>query len=153
MRNQTFSRFPAFAQKQRVDLGDGRQFWAWLVNGVPTFPFRGAPSGLATVRQLAAMRLQPGNQEIQAQMLCTRYPRLAYLYRVDLAKPKRPATAAQLEALAKARAAALALRCWCPICQSTADHCISVREGRCGECVASGRTGPYVDVVAMWGAA
>jgi len=147
------SRFPAFAQKQLVDLGDGRIYWAWLLNGIPTFPFRGAPAGLATTRQLAAKGLQPGSQELQAQMLCRRYPRLAYLYRVDLAKPKRPASAAQLEAMAKARAAALAARRWCPVCQTEAEYCISTREGRCGECVASGRTGRYVDVAALWGAA
>lgn len=153
MSGQTFSRFGVFARMQLVDLGIGRPVLCALVDGLPTFPFRGAPRELATTRQLAAMGLQPGNQEVQAQLMWRRGTRTAYLFRIDLAKPKRPATPAQLEALAKARGAALALRRRCPVCRVDAGYCIPVREGRCGECVASGRVGEYVDVVALWGAA
>ena len=56
--------------------------------GVPTYPWRLAPDGFATRRQLRARGLRPGGQPIAAQVLRPRYrrgPRVAYLYRVDRA--------------------------------------------------------------------
>jgi hypothetical protein len=91
-----------------VELWDGR-WWpcAGLYAELPVFRFQWAPSGLATVRQLAAVRLRPGGQEVTAWLAWGRrsWPRWASLYRLDLAKPKRTPSPAQLEALAKATAA------------------------------------------------
>ncbi|GAB3823884.1 hypothetical protein GCM10027610_001390 [Dactylosporangium cerinum] len=60
--------------------------------GLPTYPYKFAPEGLATVRQLRADGLRPGGQDIAAQILWRRGKRRAYLYRIDLALPKRTAT-------------------------------------------------------------
>jgi hypothetical protein len=91
-----------------VELWDGR-WWpcAGFYAQLPVFRFQWAPSGLATVRQLAAVRVRPGGQEVTAWLAWGRrsWPRWASLYRLDLAKPKRTPTPAQLEALAKATAA------------------------------------------------
>jgi hypothetical protein len=60
--------------------------------GIPTYPWRQAPDGYATRRQLAARRLRPGGQHVQAQVLWrTRSGalRVAYLYEVARALPKR----------------------------------------------------------------
>src|ERR1700722_20495387 len=76
---------------------EGRRF------GIPTYPFNFAPRGLLTMRQLRAAGLRPGGQDPCAQILWRhrRSRRIAYLYRRDLALPKRTATAAQLAAIAK----------------------------------------------------
>ena len=52
-------------------------------HGLPTYPFRWAPSGLLTIRQLRAKGLRPGGQQIVAQILWRRGKRVAYL-------PRRP---------------------------------------------------------------
>jgi hypothetical protein len=78
--------------------------------GVPTYPWRMAPDGFATRRQLRVSGLRPGGQHIAAQVLwySRRYwskgtspIRVAYLYRIDLAKPVRPMTPAKWAALAR----------------------------------------------------
>ncbi len=43
--------------------------------GIPTYPWRYAPTGLATRRQLRALGLRPGGQEVAAQVLRPRYRR------------------------------------------------------------------------------
>lgn len=52
--------------------------------GTPTYPWRGAPSGLATLRQLRAQGLRPGGQPVAAQILWRGIggTRKAYLHRV-----------------------------------------------------------------------
>jgi hypothetical protein len=91
-----------------------------------------APAGLATRRQLAQLGLRPAGQEPAAQISWRhgRLTRVAYLYAIEKAAPKRPATAAQLAALGRAMAA----RRWCPDCQRDTGACISRRHGRCGNC-------------------
>src|SRR5690242_9764119 len=37
--------------------------------GIPTYPWRSAPAGYATIRQLRAEGLRPGGQEVRAQVL------------------------------------------------------------------------------------
>ncbi|MEU0985063.1 RRQRL motif-containing zinc-binding protein [Streptomyces sp. NPDC005953] len=107
--------------------------------GVPTFPWRMAPDGYATRRQLRAVGLRPGGQDVAAQVLwySRRYRRkgtspirVAYLYRIDLAKPIRPMTAAKWAALAKANAA----RRVCPECRTDAGYRIPVSLGMCLPC-------------------
>jgi hypothetical protein len=72
--------------------------------GLPTYHWGHAPEGLATRRQLAKMGLRKGGQDVAAQMLRARKrrpaePLTAYLYRIDLALPRRPFTEAKLAAV------------------------------------------------------
>lgn len=100
--------------------------------GIPTYPLRMAPKGLATLRQLRADGLRPGGQDIAAQLRWRRYrqDRVAYLYRIDLAAPKRTATPAQLAALGKA----LLARRTCPDCAQVKPYYIPRRTGACLDC-------------------
>jgi hypothetical protein len=98
--------------------------------GLPTYPWRLAPTGLATVRQLRAAGLRPGGQEVVAQILWRKGKRVAYLYRVDAAKPKRSATTAQQAAIAKA----LTARRTCPTCRTVRPYYIPRRYGECLDC-------------------
>jgi hypothetical protein len=103
--------------------------------GIPTYPWRMAPDGLATRRQLAAANLRPGGQPVVAQVLWRRRRSpngfgVAYLYEVAKALPKRPATPAVLAAVGKA----LAARRWCPTCQRDAGYVLPTRWGTCWPC-------------------
>ncbi|GAB3655669.1 RRQRL motif-containing zinc-binding protein [Glycomyces tarimensis] len=98
--------------------------------GLPTYNYRHAPGGLYTRRQLAAVGLTPGRQPKAAQIIWRRGKRIAYLYRRDLAQPKRPATPAQLRALMKAWVALST----CPTCNTEYDYYISKRYGECLAC-------------------
>ncbi|MGV9255683.1 RRQRL motif-containing zinc-binding protein [Streptomyces sp. NPDC003697] len=101
--------------------------------GIPTYPWRYAPEGLATRRQLRARGLRPGGQPIAAQVLRPRYrrgPLVAYLYRVDRAKPVRSMTPGKRSALAKAMLA----RRTCPSCRTDAGYVIPVSVGLCVTC-------------------
>ncbi|MET7715871.1 RRQRL motif-containing zinc-binding protein [Streptomyces sp. NPDC005407] len=101
--------------------------------GIPTFPWRLAPDGYATRRQLRVRDLRPGGQDIAAQLLRPRRkrgPLVAYLYRIDQAKPVRPMTPAKWAALAKANAA----RQVCPECRRDAGYCIPTSLGMCVTC-------------------
>ncbi|QQC91391.1 RRQRL motif-containing zinc-binding protein [Streptomyces alfalfae] len=112
--------------------------------GVPTFPWRMAPDGLATRRQLRTAGLRPGGQDVAAQVLwySRRYwrkgtspIRVAYLYRVDLAKTVRPMTPAKWAALARANAA----RRICPECRTDAGYRIPTSLGMCVSCADAPR--------------
>lgn len=100
------------------------------VYGLPTYPYRLAPAGLATRRQLRANGLTPGRQPVAAQILWRHGRRRADLYRVDQAVPKRPATPRQRAALARAE---LALRT-CPTCSRTTSYRIPASLGECLTC-------------------
>ncbi|MEV7344786.1 RRQRL motif-containing zinc-binding protein [Streptomyces sp. NPDC093544] len=102
-------------------------------HGIPTFPWRMAPDGMVTRRQLRARGLRPGGQPIAAQVLRPRYrrgPLVAYLYRLDHAKPVRPMTPAKRAALAKANLA----RRTCPQCRRDAGYVIPLSLGTCVPC-------------------
>ena len=101
--------------------------------GIPTFWWRGAPPGYATRRQLRAAGLRPGGQPVAAQILWQGVGgiRAAYLYRVDLAAPKRTATPAQRRAIA----AALLARRTCPTCGTVGPYYIPRSLGECLSCV------------------
>jgi hypothetical protein len=103
-------------------------------HGMPTYPYRWAPVGLLTTRQLRARGLRPGGQDIAAQILWRRGKRVAYLYREDLAKPKRQATPAQLAAIGRA----LRARRTCPTCGTEKPYCIPRSRGECNDCTAGG---------------
>ncbi|WP_280351707.1 RRQRL motif-containing zinc-binding protein [Nocardia abscessus] len=74
--------------------------------GIPIYEWRTAPAHLRTRRQLAAEGLRPNGQDIAAKLHRSRgrsrEPMVAHLFDVNLAARKRPASPAQLEALAKA---------------------------------------------------
>jgi len=103
--------------------------------GIPTFPYNWAPEGMATRRQLRAAGLRPAGQDVCAQILWRRGKRVAYLYRIDLAKPKRVATPAQLAAVEKA----LLARRTCPACGQVQGYYIWRRYGVCFDCHHGGR--------------
>ena len=100
--------------------------------GIPTFWWQGAPDGYATRRQLTARGLRPGGQPVAAQILWQGVggERAAYLYRLDLARPKRTATPAQRRAID----AALRARRTCPICGELRDYYIPRSFGECLTC-------------------
>ncbi|MFF7827116.1 RRQRL motif-containing zinc-binding protein [Streptomyces rochei] len=100
---------------------------------VPVYRWRLAPDGLATRRQLRALGLRPGGQDVAAQVerpRRRREPLVAYLYRVEQAKPVRPMTPAKRAALAKANAA----RRVCPECRRDAGYVIPPSLGMCTPC-------------------
>ncbi|MFF8094436.1 RRQRL motif-containing zinc-binding protein [Streptomyces sp. NPDC016675] len=103
------------------------------MGAVPVYRWRLAPDGLATVRQLRALGLRPGGQDVAAQVerpRRRREPLVAYLYRVEQAKPVRPMTPAKRAALAKANAA----RRVCPKCRRDAGYVIPPSLGMCTPC-------------------
>ncbi|MFI0454141.1 RRQRL motif-containing zinc-binding protein [Actinomadura sp. 6N118] len=103
--------------------------------GIPTYPYRWAPAGLLTRRQLRAKGLRPGGQPVHAQILWRDGARVAYLYREADAKPKRTATPAQHAAIAKA----LKARRTCSSCGRTKSYYIPRSLGECLDCAeASG---------------
>ncbi|WP_436523147.1 RRQRL motif-containing zinc-binding protein [Actinoplanes sp. HUAS TT8] len=100
--------------------------------GIPTFWWQGAPPGFATRRQLRKRGLCPGGQPVAAQILWCGVggTRAAYLYRIDLARPKRTASAAQLRALDKA----LTARRTCSTCRIVRPYYIPRSLGCCLKC-------------------
>ena len=118
-----------------------QEFWdpAGERFGLPTWPWRMAPDGLATRRQLAAAGLRPAGQPPAGQVCWTsrrrspgRRPRtrFALLYRVELAAARREPTLAQLVALAKADSA----RRTCPSCGRVQGYVIPLSLGECLDC-------------------
>ncbi|WP_404956466.1 RRQRL motif-containing zinc-binding protein [Streptomyces sp. 147326] len=100
---------------------------------LPVYPWRIAPDGLATRRQLRAAGLRPGGQDVVAQLERPRRrrgPLIAFLYRIELALPVRPMTEAKAAALAKANTA----RRTCPTCCQDAGYVIPASLGECVPC-------------------
>ncbi|WP_405518959.1 RRQRL motif-containing zinc-binding protein [Streptomyces canus] len=103
------------------------------MGSLPVFRWCLAPDGYATRRQLRALDLRPGGQDVAAQLERPRRrrgPLVAYLYRVDLAKPVRPMTPARWAALARANTA----RRTCPECRRDAGYVIPASLGMCVTC-------------------
>lgn len=100
--------------------------------GLPTYPFRYAPKGLMTTRQLRAAGLRPGGQPIAAQIMWRHrnQVRVAYLYDKRLAKPKRTATPLQEVAIALA----LEARMTCPTCKNRQEYYIRRSWKECETC-------------------
>lgn len=104
-------------------------------HGIPTYPWRLAPDGMATRRQLRAQGLRPGGQPIAAQLMRRSRRRkagvaIAFLYHVELALPVRPMTPGRSRALA----AAMTARRTCPACRTDAGYCIPPTLGMCVPC-------------------
>ncbi|MGH3342279.1 MAG: RRQRL motif-containing zinc-binding protein [Carbonactinosporaceae bacterium] len=100
--------------------------------GIPTFPWWGAPAGLVTRRQLRARGLRPGGQPIAGQIMWRGVggTRVAFLYRIELAKPKRTATPAQRVAIESA----LTARRRCSTCGRVQSYYIPRSLGECLMC-------------------
>ncbi|MEV7602920.1 RRQRL motif-containing zinc-binding protein [Kitasatospora sp. NPDC089797] len=105
--------------------------------GIPTWPFRMAPVGYATRRQLRKQGLRPGGQPVAGQLLWKSRKacrsggtRAAWLYRVDLAMPVRPMTPGKAAGLE----AAMRKRRTCPDCGQVKDYCIPRSLGACVDC-------------------
>ena len=105
-------------------------------HGFPTFPYRYAPDGLATRRQLRAAGLRPNGQPVIAQILWRhrKQVRTAHLYRRDLAAPKRIATPAQLAVINRM----LRARRTCRHCGQLRDYYIPRSTGACLVCEPGG---------------
>ncbi|MEU4124284.1 RRQRL motif-containing zinc-binding protein [Streptomyces virginiae] len=100
---------------------------------LPVYPWRLAPDGLATRRQLRAAGLRPGGQDVVAQLerpRRRRTPLTEFLYRADRAKPVRPMPPAKTAALDRANTA----RRTCPACRADAGYVIPVSLGMCVPC-------------------
>lgn len=111
-------------------LWDGREWpCAGRYAGRPVFRYRWAPPGLYTVRQLAVRGLRPAGQD-PAGYLAWGFNRWAYLYRLDLAKPKRVPTAAQRRAIERCNV----IQQWCPSCRSDVGYRIPRSLGECVDC-------------------
>ncbi|MEU7120382.1 RRQRL motif-containing zinc-binding protein [Streptomyces zaomyceticus] len=103
------------------------------MSALPVYRWRLAPEGLATFRQLRAIGLRPGGQQVVAQLERPRRrrgPLVAFLYRVDLARPVRPMTPGRWAALERANAA----RRVCPECGQDAGYRIPSSLGMCTPC-------------------
>ncbi|MGW6708085.1 RRQRL motif-containing zinc-binding protein [Streptomyces sp. NPDC054956] len=107
--------------------------------GLPTYPRKLAPEGLATRRQLRAQGLRPGGQPVFAQILwlgrrppgaTERLVRAAYLYRLDLAAAVRPMTPGRW----RAHRAMMRARRTCPVCLVTYPYVIPTSLGCCSGC-------------------
>jgi hypothetical protein len=122
------------------------EYWPGRIeDGLPTFGFRCAPTGLATRRQLRARALCPGGHDYVAQLKWRRGRRWAALYRVDLAAPKRVPTTAQHAALQRA----LAARRTCRTCGVDAGFCLPRSEGRrCWPCIQRSEATTATEVAA-----
>lgn len=75
--------------------------------------------------------LRPGGQDVAGQILWRRGRRVAYLYRIELARPVRPMTAARARALE----AAMQARRTCPTCRTDRGYVIPTSLGACVPCV------------------
>ncbi|WP_369265811.1 RRQRL motif-containing zinc-binding protein [Streptomyces harbinensis] len=107
------------------------------------------PPGLLTRRQLRDRGLSPGGQgpvgvlrcracSFRPHLSCTHRTR-AWLYDVELARPKRTPTLAQEEALDRAMAA----RSTCPECRRRYFCCLPLRtQGRCDPCAGGYEPSP-----------
>ncbi|MDX2630299.1 hypothetical protein PV381_27755 [Streptomyces scabiei] len=96
---------------------------------IPVYKRNQAPEGLATKRQLRAMGLRPGGQDVVAEVE-TLGPKNGFLYEIAKAKPVRPMTLAMEYALDKAMAA----RQTCPECGRRFYGCLRTSLGICLEC-------------------
>lgn len=94
------------------------------MTSIPTYPWRCAPDGLLTLRQLAAAGLRPGGSPVVAQLERPRRrgrdPLVAFLYDRAAAVPKRKPTEGNLRAVA----AMLAARSTCRCCGTRFEYCL-----------------------------
>lgn len=122
------------APRTDVDLLDPDGEW----HDLPTYPWRCAPEGLATRRQLAAVGLRPGSRPTAYLAWHRRgVERVALLWRVADARRKRPHDAVsvrRVEAMLRARRT-------CPTCRIEREYYIPRSLGWCLCCQAAWEDG------------
>ena len=102
--------------------------------GIPTYPWRLAPEGLATRDQLVAEDLRPrGKPVAQVMWRSRRGTRVAYLYRRADAEPPKPRSPRQVAQLEEARRK----RRICPECTAEKPYTISTKYRACADCITS----------------
>jgi hypothetical protein len=103
-------------------------------DGLPIYPWRSGPLGLATRRQLRDRGLRPGGPPIAVEVMRRRRGDevVAHLYDVATARADRTAAHGVLSAIARAREA----RRTCPACAEVRDYVIPRRNGECLDCAA-----------------
>jgi hypothetical protein len=110
--------------------------------GMPTYAWRCAPKGQVTRRQLRKLGLRPAGQQPCGQILWgsarvrqpgqAPEPRIALLYRVDLAAPIRPMTPGRW----RTHEAMMRTRRTCPSCGGVFPHDLSRKYKRtCSTCL------------------
>lgn len=108
--------------RTRLAIVDGRRVRVWGYGTVP--------AGLATRRQLRRLELTPGGQRADDIVWFNGGLAWGWLYRVDLAQPKRPATPAQMAAIARANTA----RRTCQGCGTDTGRYLTPGQRLCGDC-------------------
>ena len=103
-------------------------------DGLPMYPWRSGPLGLATRRQLRDRGLCPGGPPIAVEVMRRRRGDevVAELYDVATARPDRTAARGLLTVVARA----LESRRTCPTCAEVRDCVIPRRKGECLDCAA-----------------
>ncbi len=100
------------------------------MSAIPVYPYRLAPDGLMTRRQLRAAGLRPGGHDPVAELRWRRGRRFALLYDTARALPVRPMTPGRWQALA----AAMRARRTCPACRTDRGYVIPRSLGCCWPC-------------------
>ncbi len=107
------------------------------MSDIPVYPYRLAPPGLATRRQLRAAGLRPGGAdpvaEVRWRSRKARHTggfRFALLYDTARALPVRPMTPGRWRAVA----AAMTARRTCPACRADRGYVIPTSLGTCVPC-------------------
>lgn len=111
-------------------------------NGMPTFSWGCVDrTKYATRRQLTALGLRKGGQDVAAEMWgwCKGHKQVVYFYLISEAKPRRPWTPAKQAAVTKA--ARSRYRCDGPCRRVWPEMEVIPRGGMCDDCRA-GRYGP-----------
>ena len=103
-------------------------------DGLPRYPWRSGPLGLATRRQLRDRGLRPGSPPIAVEVMRRRRGDevVAQLYDVATARPDRTAARGLLAVVARA----MESRRICPTCAEVRDYVIPRRNGECLDCAA-----------------
>jgi hypothetical protein len=97
---------------------------------IPVYPYRLAPDGLMTRRQLRARGLRPGGHDPVAEIRWRKGERFALLYDVRLAVPVRPMTPGRQRAVD----AMMRARRTCPDCRRDRGYVIPRSLGCCPSC-------------------
>lgn len=104
-----------------------------LHGGLPTYPWRAAPAGYATRRQLRVKGLRPAggpDAQILRPRRSRRGPLVAYLYRETSARPVRP----MIPALWRMVRASVRARQTCGSCSRWVGYVPPLSLGRCLDC-------------------
>lgn len=116
-------------------LWEGRTVWSWgFIDGLPTFKYGWAPTGLLTKNQLQAQRLRRSVGQYLYGVVFWHSRRFGFstasLYRIDQAIPSREMTPRWRASLTKAYLA----HCTCRRCGREHDYYLPTSAWRCSGC-------------------